>query len=114
MAQGKIRVKIFGGRKMKIKSFYDAWEQREIDEYLKIFNVLVLFSKNNTYTCKIKIYGDMTESKKEQLENKIAGIFGAHDITDAVCDKINEFASKWYSKVILNKTYRIINKRGGK
>lgn len=94
---------------MQIKSFYGKWTDREIEEYLSAFNILILFETIISGQV-IRIYADMSDTKKEKLENHITDTFGIPPFSGATCDKINEFAVKWYNKFVLGKTYRVINK----
>ena len=90
---------------------HDIWTEKEIEEHLSAFNVLVLFKKHNhSKTAEILIYGKMTSIQKLTLLERITNVFGGANITHNVCNKINEFSEKWYNKHILKRRARVINK----
>lgn len=94
-----------------MKPFYDTWTQDEIDEYVRAFNIVVLFDIRNT-TSKIaglKVYGNVTLTQRDALLDKISHTFSGVYLSDAVCNKINEFAEKWYNKEVLRRRARVIN-----
>ena len=62
----------------------------------------------------LRIYGSLTDKRKEQLRLRILSLFGGQNMTEALCDKINEYASKWYKKVVLHKQTRVINSKRSK
>lgn len=100
---------------MKRKEFYETWTKEEIDEYVDSFGVLVLFKiKPLLKEAELLVYGNITDEQAKKLENHIGTIFGGTSLTKPMCNKINEFAEKWYRKVILNKRARVINFKKGK
>jgi len=92
------------------KEFYEVWEEPEIKEWIEQYNVLVLFSANlATREADINIHGNLKKSEKLALAAEIAKHFGGTTMTKQVCNKINEFAEKWYNKVISKTKARVIN-----
>ena len=93
-----------------MKEFFEAWTHEEIDEYLQDFNVLILF-KADIYATNVKIdvYGNLTDDQRDKLKHSIMNTFGGALLNESLCNKINEFAQKWYNKNVLNKRSRVIN-----
>lgn len=96
---------------MQIKKFDEKWDTEEINEYIGIFNILVLFEILPVIReANMLIYGkNLTDTQKLQLKEFITSMFGGQTLTDDLCIKINEFAVKWYNKVILCKRARVLN-----
>lgn len=95
-----------------MKNFAEQWTKKEIDEWLDIYNVLVLFKPHwSTKTAEITIYGKMDTALKIKLVEDIAKTFGGAHMTKKVCNKVNEFAEKWYNKYVLKRRARVINTR---
>ena len=101
---------------MQIKKFDERWSVDEINEYVKSFNILILFEIFNVIKeAKIIIHGkDMNDKQKQKLKELIIVLFGGQVITDSLCIKINDFGVKWYNKFILKKLARVINFKKGK
>jgi hypothetical protein len=95
---------------MKVREFYEDWQDEEIEEWVEQYGVLVLFKTQvATREALLIIHGNVTESQKLSLLTEITMHFGGTSMTRSVCDKINEFAEKWYSKSVLKKKARVIN-----
>lgn len=95
---------------MKHKDFYKKWSQDEINDWLSVYSVLVLFEPDlYSNEAKINIHGKLSESQKNQLLHEITSHFGGTVMNRSICEKINEFAEKWHSKHILHKKARVIN-----
>lgn len=93
-----------------MKQFYESWSEEEIKDWVGQYNVLVLFTANRaTREADIHIHGNLKKSQKMALATEIARHFGGVTMTKQVCNKINEFAEKWYSKIILKRKARVIN-----
>ena len=96
---------------MQIKKFYEPWTPAEVDDYLKIFNILVLFEPSAVAgQTVLRVYGNISEKRKAQLTEKILLMFGGKIVTEILCDKANEYAHKWYKKVVIGNK-RVINIR---
>lgn len=98
-----------------MKAFDEKWEQREIDEWLDTYNVLVLFETQWVVRdAKIIIHGKMDTTNKLRLASDVAKYFGGISLTYPVAAKVNEYAQKWYNKHILKKKARVLNSKGKK
>ena len=98
-----------------MKEFDDKWEKNEIDEWLDIYSVLVLFETQWVVRdAKVVIHAKMDATNKMRLAEAIARHFGGTGLTRPVCHKVNEFAQKWYNKHILKKKARVLNSKGKK
>jgi len=98
-----------------MKSFDKPWTKEEINEYMTENQVLILFVPdmvNKSVT--IAIYGKMYADRRQDLLYRVMEYFGGSPLTPSVCNKINRFALKWYSKNILKKKSRVINVKRGK
>lgn len=96
----------------KSKEFYQHWTEQEINEYTDQFSILVLFVVDDVRKeAQIVVHGNLTNEQKDQLTIIITTLFGGTTISRSLCDKINEFAEKWYNKFILKKKARVINFR---
>jgi hypothetical protein len=94
------------------KEFYQHWSDQEIKDYVKCFNVLVLFVIHASLgEAEIIVHGNITDEQKRQLTIVITTLFGGSNMDKSLCNKVNEFAEKWYSKIILKKKARVINFR---
>lgn len=95
---------------MNFKEFYEEWDEQEINEYIDQFGILVLFKIHfSTKEAEVEIHGNITDKHVNQLKAFIAMLFGGASLSKVLCGKINEFAEKWYNKVVLNKKARVIN-----
>lgn len=93
-----------------MKEFFEPWTDQEKKDYLSANNVLVLFNVDlKRKEAKIEILGKLTEHQKNVLLEAITNVFGGIKLTSKVCNKINEYADKWYNKFILKKKARVIN-----
>lgn len=100
---------------MAIKSFRDTWTKDEIAEYVRDYNILVLFEEDwPSREAIIVIHSKISAAKKDGLREKIIAIFGGRALTDQICDKVNEYAVKWFNKVILQRKSRVVNSRSGR
>jgi len=100
---------------MLVKEFYKTWTEQEIDEYVDQFGVLVLFIVHtNTKEAELVVHGRLNEAYKDKLKEKITMMFGGTTLSDPVCNKINEFAEKWYNKFVIKRKARVINCKKGK
>ena len=94
------------------KEYYQVWDAQEIDDYLKNFNILILFVVDvGRKEADLDIYGNLDNDQTEQLRSLIATLFGGLQMDKQLCNKINEFAEKWYNKFVLKKKARVINCR---
>ena len=98
-----------------MKEFYEEWTSEEIEDYIRPFGIVVLFETSLFYNeAKIIIHGKcLNDYCKKILEEKITNKFGGQTLTKEMCDKINQFAERWYNKEILLKKARVVNKRRG-
>ncbi len=95
---------------MNTKEFYEYWNGQEIDEYIRQFSVLVLFQAiQGQKEARLVIYGKFEDEKKDQLKKQISTLFGGFNLSSQLCNKINEYAEKWYNKFVLKKQARVIN-----
>ena len=95
---------------MGIKEFYEYWNGQEIDEYVRQFNVLVLFQAvQGQKEARLVVYGKIDDEEKDQLKKQILVQFGGFDLSSQLCDRINEYAEKWYNKFVLKRQARVIN-----
>ncbi len=94
----------------KQKEFYQEWTEQEIEEYIDQFSVLVLFEIHAaSKEAEIVVHGKLTEDQKHQLLIVIVALFGGTNMSVELCSRINEFAEKWYTKIVLKKKARVIN-----
>jgi len=95
---------------MQIKKFYEHWSGEEINSYIDEFNILVLFqTQSSSIEARIVIYGKLSDTQKEQLLERITTLFGGMNLSDSLCNKINEYAEKWYNKFVLKRQARVLN-----
>ena len=96
--------------------YYEPWTDEDIREYLDKHPILVLFKIiGPNKSANIILHGDISVNQKIELEKKISTLFGGSLLTSVTCEKINEYANKWYKKNVLNGAARVINfKRKGK
>lgn len=95
---------------MSRKEFYESWSKAEIKEWVEENGILVLFEPDlQTREARISIHGNLKASQSNALAEEISRHFGGNNMTRAICNKINEFADKWYSKVVLKRKARVIN-----
>lgn len=80
-----------------IKDFQN-WTNEEIDRYINKYHVLVLFSISKIGKANMEIFGNLSDTQKQQLFLLIANLFGGNILSAPVRYKINEFAIKWYNK----------------
>ena len=94
------------------KEFYDSWTTEEVDDYLKEFNILILFKVHLLYNeAEVLIHADIADDKKDLLRGKISMLFGGDTLSRDLCLRVNEYAERWYSRNILNKKAMVINFR---
>jgi len=82
-------------------NYLSKWSDAEIKLYLKTHKVLVLFNKNSSSSADILVHGDLKNSQKQGIKDKIFVVFGRQIITKQLCEKINEYAEKVYRKYLL-------------
>lgn len=82
-------------------NYLSKWSDAEIKLYLKTHKVLVLFNKNSDNTADTLVYGNLKNSQKRGIKDKIFVVFGNQNITEQLCEKINEYADKLYRKYLL-------------
>lgn len=93
-----------------MKEFFEEWAQSEIDDYLRTCPILVLFRiHTSSKSAEILIYGRLNESQKFALKTAIASMFGGNPLSKGACDRINEFAEKWYERNVMTIRTRVIN-----
>jgi hypothetical protein len=93
-----------------MKLFHESWTDEEIKRHVADFNVLVLFDiKNTNHEAQIVIHGNLNRSQKHVLLENIVKLFGGSPLTNVLCNKINEYAEKWYNKEVLKRKARVIN-----
>lgn len=97
-----------------MKRFDVKWSKEEIDEWVDIYNVLVLFEEWVGREAKVVIHGKIDATNQMKLAEAIVRYFGGTHMTPSVCRKVNEFSQKWYNKNILNKKARVLNSKGKK
>jgi len=93
---------------MQVKGFDEEWTGDEINEYIDQFHILVLF-KTYGNIAQLLVYGKLDDDQKYKLKERITNIFGGQHLNKQICTKINEYASKWYTKIVLGHRRRIIN-----
>lgn len=93
-----------------MRPFHEPWTDEEIKRHVADYNVLVLFDiKNVVREAEIVIHGNMNKTQKHVLLENIIKLFGGAPLTNALCNKINEYAEKWYNKEVLKRKARVIN-----
>lgn len=93
-----------------MKLFHESWTDDEIKKHVTDFNVLVLFEIKSTHQeAQIVIHGNLSKAQKHVLLENVVGLFGGAPLTNALCNKINEYAEKWYNKEVLKRRARVIN-----
>jgi len=93
-----------------MREFYDEWTDGEVDDYLRTCPVLVLFRVHtSSKSAELIIYGRMNEAQKFALKTAIVSMFGGNALSKGSCDKINEFAEKWYNRNVRTIKTRVIN-----
>jgi hypothetical protein len=89
------------------------WSEQEINEYVDLVGVLVLFEIEISLfsrEAKIIVHGKMNTWDRESLRDDIIKKYGGKDITDEIGIRVNEYAEKWYNKKILKRKARVLNK----
>lgn len=90
--------------------YYESWTDEDIREYLDRHHILVLFKMlGSNKSANMVLHGDISASQKVELEKQISIIFGGSLLTSSTCEKINEYANKWYKKNVLTSASRVIN-----
>ena len=89
----------------------DKWTKDEINEYIKIHNVLVLFilPKSQVGEAELSIHGEIDEKEKLLLKIFITKQFGGKNMSEDLVIMINEYASTWYSQYIVPGPIRLLN-----
>ena len=93
-----------------MKLFHEPWTIEEIKKHVSDFNVLILFDITSVnMIAQIIIHGNINKSQKHTLLENIVNLFGGTPLTNPLCNKINEYAEKWYNKEVLKRKARVIN-----
>jgi hypothetical protein len=77
---------------------FQNWTSEEIDKYVDKYHILVLFSTSKIGKASMEIFGNLSNTHKQQLFSLIANLFGGNVLSIPIRCKINEFAIKWYNK----------------
>lgn len=98
---------------MKVKNFYEDWDQNEIDDYVKEYSVLILFKiHKHLREAEIIIHGKLSEKQKLLLKLCILGEFGGKTMSEDLCTRINEYAESWYNDYVhIPRKIRVLNFR---
>ena len=85
-----------------MKSFKEKWSYDEINEYVKQFNILILFEIHELFNEVTVIpHGNFSDDNAKVLLIKISDKYGGKLINKKMCIKINEFAGHLTNHIIV-------------